>query len=180
MNISRERQLFEILVRENAPMLSVYLRSLIRDHAVVDDLFQETMLVAWRRLAECDQTRPFGPWLRGIARNLVMAHHRTKSRDMLACDSAVLDRVEQQVEHIARRPGDTWEEKADQLRRCIDALPAGYRQSIDLRYLQEIQPPDVAQKMGLTVEALKKRLQRARVLLLECLERHGAIVEARP
>ena len=30
------------------------------------DLFQETMVVAWRRLDDFDHTRPFGPWLRGL------------------------------------------------------------------------------------------------------------------
>ncbi len=54
---------FEILARENSRMLTVYLRSLVRDEAAVDDLFQEAMVVAWRRLDECDLDRPFGPWL---------------------------------------------------------------------------------------------------------------------
>ena len=48
-------------------MLTVFLRSRVNDEAAVDDLFQETMLVAWKRLDECDLSRPFGPWLRGIA-----------------------------------------------------------------------------------------------------------------
>ena len=64
------RKLFETLVREHADMLTVYLRSALGDTSDVDDLFQETMVVAWRRLDDFDQTRPFGPWLRGIARNL--------------------------------------------------------------------------------------------------------------
>ena len=42
---------FEILVRENAGMLTTYLRAVVWDPAVVDDLFQDTMLVAWRRLS---------------------------------------------------------------------------------------------------------------------------------
>ena len=54
-------------------MLTVFLRSRVNDEAAVDDLFQETMLVAWKRLDDCDLSRPFGPWLRGIAHRLVMA-----------------------------------------------------------------------------------------------------------
>ena len=41
---------FEILVRENEAMLMTYLRAAVRNQAVVEDLFQETMLVAWRKL----------------------------------------------------------------------------------------------------------------------------------
>jgi RNA polymerase sigma-70 factor (ECF subfamily) len=180
MPTPRERQLFEILVRENAAMLTTYLRAAVYDSAAVDDLFQETMLVAWRRLGECDQSRPFGPWLRGIARNLVLAHHRTRKAAGVTCDEAALERLEQQVQHIAQRTGDTWEDKTDQLHRCIGSLPDLYRQPIELRYLREREPDSVAAELGLTLEALKKRLQRARSLLLECLQRHDVITGAQP
>ncbi len=39
---------FEIIARENSRMLTAYLRTLVDDESVVDDLFQESMLVAWR------------------------------------------------------------------------------------------------------------------------------------
>ena len=71
----REKRSFEILVRENTRMLTVFLRSRVKDEAAVDDLFQETMLVAWKRLDDCDLSRPFGPWLRGIAHRLVIIDH---------------------------------------------------------------------------------------------------------
>jgi len=37
------------------------------DQTAADDIWQETMLVAWRRFDDDDTTRPFGAWLRGIA-----------------------------------------------------------------------------------------------------------------
>jgi len=54
----RETKAFEMLVRENSRMLMTYLRSLVSDATAVDDLFQETMVVAWRRMDDCDLTRP--------------------------------------------------------------------------------------------------------------------------
>ena len=52
-NIKNEAHtIFEILVRENEAMLMTYLRAAVRNQAVVEDLFQETMLVAWRILNE--------------------------------------------------------------------------------------------------------------------------------
>ena len=62
---------FAILVREHGERLLAYLRASVPSSAV-DDLFQDTVLVAWRRLGDYDRTRPFGAWLRGIARNIVM------------------------------------------------------------------------------------------------------------
>ena len=56
---------FAILVREHADRLLAYLRATVPASSV-DDLFQETVLVAWRRLPDYDRARPFGAWLRGI------------------------------------------------------------------------------------------------------------------
>lgn len=50
MSDYRAKLAFEILARENSRMLTAYLRTLVDDESVVDDLFQESMLVAWRRL----------------------------------------------------------------------------------------------------------------------------------
>ena len=61
------RAVFDILVHEHADMLAAYLRTLLGRDSSLDDIFQETMLVAWRRLEDYDRSRPFAPWLRGIA-----------------------------------------------------------------------------------------------------------------
>lgn len=67
------RDLFEVLIRENGDALLVSIRANAgREHA--DDIFQDTVLVAWRRLPDYDRTRPFGPWLRGIARMIALEY----------------------------------------------------------------------------------------------------------
>ena len=82
---------FEILVRENAEMLLAFLRSAVRDTHAVDDLFQESMLTAWRRLSEFDRTRSFGPWLRGIAAKLTLAYYRNHAQQAAPLDQATLE-----------------------------------------------------------------------------------------
>ena len=62
---------FAILVREHGERLMAFLRASVPASSV-DDIFQDTVLVAWRRLPDYDRTRPFGAWMRGIARNLVL------------------------------------------------------------------------------------------------------------
>jgi len=96
------KKLFETLVREHADMLTIYLTSALGDVPDVDDLFQETMVVAWRRLDDFDHTRPFGAWLRGIARNLLLAHRREQSRRR--CTPVILDQLEARLGQLAGRP----------------------------------------------------------------------------
>ena len=85
-------------------MLTVYLRSLLRDEAAIDDLIQETMIVAWRRLDECDLNRPFGPWLRGMASRLVMAHYRKQKSVPVLLHETVLQVVGSAVENRVSVP----------------------------------------------------------------------------
>ena len=76
----RDSQAFEILVREHADMLMAYLRALAWNDALVEDAFQEAIIVAWRRLPDFDRSRPFAPWLRGIARNTLLGIARKHQR----------------------------------------------------------------------------------------------------
>lgn len=168
---------FEILVRENADMLVTYLRAAVWNATVVDDLFQETMLVAWRRLGDYDQSRPFGPWLRGIAARLVMAHARKAKRDLMVCDENVMEYLDQKVQDISQRSGDCWEEKLAALHECLASLPDLPREAISLRYLEGHSADRIAALLHATRDAIKKRLQRARGMLLACLERKGILLE---
>lgn len=170
------KDLFEILAREHAPSLLAYLRSVVRDAALVDDLFQETMLTAWRNIDSFDRTRPFGPWLRGIAGKLVLAHFRRDARRFVYCDDVILHQIDHRLEEIQQRPGDTFDEKLDHLRECLDLLPEPYRRAVDLRYQDGMKGKGLADRLELTLENTKKRLQRARQRLLECLERKLASV----
>lgn len=52
------------------------------------------MLVAWRRLDERDLDRPFGPWLRGIASRLVLAHYRKQQVAPVVMHEAVLNVID--------------------------------------------------------------------------------------
>jgi RNA polymerase sigma-70 factor (ECF subfamily) len=171
------RQVFEILVRENADMLAAYLRSVVRDPAAADDLFQEAMLTAWRKLDEFDRARPFGPWLRGIAAKLVLAQRRKAAAGVVFCDEATLEQIDRRLHRLSAEKGDTWEEKLEGLRSCVEQLPEPYREAVRLRYREGLSPAGLAERLQISWEAQKKRLQRARALLLECLERKLAPAE---
>lgn len=162
--------LFEILLRENADSLTAFLRAAAGDPAAADDLFQETMLTAWRKIGEYDRTRPFGAWLRGIARRLVLAHYRTAARAGIPLDDQALDSLDRRMTQIDRQPGDTLNEKIAALTDCLGRLEEAYRKPIELYYRQHRTTDWIAEHLSLTRDAVQKRLQRARELLVHCLE----------
>ena len=178
-NVQNEAQaIFEILVRENESMLMTYLRAAVRNQAVAEDLFQETMLVAWRRLNQYNRSCSFGPWVRGIAANLIMAHFRKAKSDITITSDKMLEYLSQQIEHIHERPGDTWEHKINALKLCIEALPDLYQEMIQLRYFKHQPTSKISEITKVSLEAVRKRLQRARAQLLGCLRRKKVVMEA--
>jgi RNA polymerase sigma-70 factor (ECF subfamily) len=170
------KDLFEILVREHAETLTLFLRSSVRDPGLVDDLFQETMLVAWKNLDRFDRSRPFGPWLRGIAAKLVLANRRKNAKAFLLCEQDILERLDRQFEAFGKQAGDTLEEKLEGLRQCLDALPEPYREAVRLRYQEGFKGESLASRLEVSLENVKKRLQRGRGKLLDCLQRKLSLI----
>src|SRR5512142_2460867 len=109
-------ELFEVLLRENADSLTAFVRAALDDAAAADDLLQETMLIAWRKIGEYDRSRPFGAWLRGIAKRLVLAHYRKSVREAPFSTDHVLDLIDRRMAQIDHQPGDTFDERIAALR----------------------------------------------------------------
>lgn len=175
------RELFEVLVRDHADALMASIRAGIgRAHA--DDVFQETVLVAWRRLADYDRTRPFGPWLRGIAR-LVALDLMSRQRRMQVADPATFDAIERNVAAFERariegaEPAMSFRERLAALDDCLSRLPAMYADVVQAAYRDNLQLADIARATNDNQEAVKKRLQRARALLAHCLRGKGAFAD---
>ena len=173
--IETDRTAFEILVREHSPMILAFIRAQVRDASAIDDIHQETMVTAWRTLHRFDQTRPFGPWLRGIARNHVLVHYRRTKRLPLHCEEAVIAHLDARLDEIGRRSGDTWPEKLEALDDCLGALPEPSRTLLDLHYREELSTERIAGRTDLNRETVKKRLQRIRSSLARCLENKGIL-----
>jgi len=167
------RQVYSILVREHADALLVFLRASVPESAV-DDLFQEAVLVAWRRLGDFDRSRPFGPWLRGIARNLVL-DWRSRAGRLQLSDPAALDQIERSVRAFEEQPGDSFDERMRALEECIEKLTPDQADVVHLAYRSEQPLARIAQQVNASEETVKKRLQRARAHLADCLSGKGAL-----
>lgn len=165
------KDVFEVLVRENGGMLTAFLRASLPSAAVSDDIWQETMLTAWRRWDDYDRSRPFGAWLRGIAAKNVLAWNRKNARGHVLCDEATLEYIGHEFHRVQQLPGDTFDEKLTALRDCIDALPEHYQETVRLRFEYDLMPAAIAVRLARKTEAVKKQLQRAKTMLFECVTR---------
>lgn len=169
----KQDQLFSVLVGEHADMLMAFIRSTVWDASAAEDIFQETMVVAWRRFMDYDPARPLARWLRGIARKLILSYLSKLKRNPVYCIEDVLDVLEERMAHVDRLPGDAWSDKVEALAFCMDQLPEDMQQCVRLFYQDEKKTDQIASALETTREVIKKRLQRARSRLADCLRRKG-------
>ena len=154
--------------------LRAFVRSVVRDAAAEDDVFQETALVLWERFAEYDPERPFGAWARGIAAKKLL-----KRRDHEARFPAVLSPKAMQalLEAFDRIENRSDSRRQEALEECIGRLPEKSRDLVKLRYHDELKPEHIAQRTDRSIAAVYQALSRIRSLLEDCIRERLAAWE---
>jgi RNA polymerase sigma factor (sigma-70 family) len=168
---------FEILVRLHHRRLLAYALALTSREDVAEDLVQDAFLVAHRDLAKFDARRDFCAWVRGIVRMKYLEWTRAGRAQPL--DPAALDALDDR--HVAweRAAEQGRQEAVDALRGCVRLLSAHLGDAVALFYTEKRPCAEIAARLGVAEEVVRKRLQRARDTLSECLKRklgevHGA------
>lgn len=156
------------LARRHAPSVHRLARAITRDAATADDVTQETFLAALRAAADHRPERaPVRTWLFAIARNLA----RKSLRGVRTAHGAERDLVELGIAAGwgARNPEHELEraEEADLLARAVASLSPTDAEVLLLRDVEGLSGEQAALALELELPALKSRLHRARLRLLE-------------
>jgi RNA polymerase sigma-70 factor (ECF subfamily) len=167
-----EPALFELVMRRYNQRLFRVLRALLRDDNEAEDVLQEAYVRAFAHLGQLERPERLASWLMHIAVHEAKARLRRRGRVVDFKEVAV-----RAVQSDAIDPEQATLGKQLQgvLASAIDALPVGYRTVFVLRDLEGLSTTEVAQSLGLSEQAVKMRLHRARVALRSGLyERVGA------
>ncbi len=165
-----EVALFEILMRRHNPKVYRAIRAILRDETEVEDAMQQAYLQAYAHLREFGGTSLFSTWLVRIAINEALGRLRTRGRLV-----SVEDVPEPEEDGMGRQsPEDhaASREAMALLEKAIDRLPETYRTVYMLREVEQMSTSEAAAALGLTEEAVKVRLHRAKAVLREALLAH--------
>ena len=152
----------------------------------VDDVLQDVFLRMQRGLAGLRDEELFGPWVYQVARSAIVDHVRTKSRHRVAQDDApeqpALDTDEQLLDDSVARG------LAMYVASVVALLPSPYREALTLTELQGLTQKDAAAMLGVSLSAMKSRVQRGRekvrAALDDCchiaLDARGHVISCEP
>lgn len=158
---------FTDLVRGHQASLRAFVRSLGVEPEWVDDVTQESFLVAYERMESFDTDREFARWIRGIARHLVMNERRKQARQARILHGPLTDFL------ALRRRTETQEDREliQTLRGCLDRLPERSRRLLRWRYESEQKSGELAQRLHTTADAVRQQLLRVRLAVKNCVEK---------
>jgi len=168
------RSAFGALVDLHKDGVLVFLAVRMHDRSEAEDLAQETFLTAWRRMEEFDPSAPFGPWLRGIAHNLLRNHWR-KHRAHPVGGNAELDSLLGAGEGGLVEIRDGQADALEALRYCVEKLGPSSRDLIRERYEDGTSIEELSASHGSKTSALSMRLHRIRAALKTCIEKQTGV-----
>lgn len=179
--LSRLRQgdaaAFEALVREQGPKMLGLARRLVRDDELARDVVQDAFLSAFRAIEGFAGEARLSTWLHRIVVNTALMRLRSRRRRPEEPIEPLLPTFRDDGHHEVQFRGWPQPEVAlvrrearEAVRRAVDRLPESYRIVLVLRDLEEMSTAEAARALGLTENAVKIRLHRARQALRTLLD----------
>jgi RNA polymerase sigma-70 factor (ECF subfamily) len=145
------------------PRVWAFVRRLVRDEHLAEDLTQDVFLQVQRALPRYEPERPLTPWIFAIATNKVRDHWRSAAH-RLGLRSAALD-DEQALELLAESevPAAKIEGREEQVlvREAIETLPESMRLAIVLRVYEGLSFAEIGRLVERDEVAVRKRYSRA-------------------
>jgi RNA polymerase sigma factor (sigma-70 family) len=153
-------------VRRHQSAVRATLRRLTSgNHALADDLAQETFLLAYRNLASFRQEARFSTWLYRIATNAYLADARKRKEELLGDrDAEVADDDGDATPHPGETGGDHARGSALRLdmERALAVLSAGERAAIVQCYHNDLSHEEAAYVLNCPVGTVKTHILRAK------------------
>jgi RNA polymerase sigma-70 factor (ECF subfamily) len=145
-----------------------FLRTLLSDWDDVDEVMQETSIIAWRKFAQFDVATNFMAWAAAIARFEALKHRRKQARDRLVFNDEIFELLADESLENA----DNLVAHRSALGKCLEKLDERQKELLHLAYQPGVKFHEVAEKAGKSAQAFYKTIQRMRAMLLDCAEKH--------
>ena len=172
-----DQDAFEVLVRVYGGRMLAVARRMLANEEDARDVVQNAFLSAFRALASFEGDALLSTWLHRIVINAALMKLRTRRRRPEAAIEDLLPRFLEDGHHAD--PDWSWGATAEtlfeqkqlqaQVRAAVARLPESYRTVLMLRDIDELSTAEVAQALGVTHNAVKLRLHRARQALATLL-----------
>lgn len=154
---ARAREDFERLFHETRDSLAAYLVSRCSDAELAADLFSETCLIAWQELNSIPPGDQAKLWLFGVARSLILKGFRQRR-----VADALVERLAGELRRARVEHAQIDDDSRPALQAALNSLSEDDREILMLTAWEGLTPTEIAAVMGISANAVRVRLHRAR------------------
>jgi RNA polymerase sigma-70 factor, ECF subfamily len=178
-----DEQAYEEIVRSLGGRMLAVARRFLHDEEAARDAVQDAFLSAFRAIQRFDEQAQLATWLHRIVVNAALMRLRTRQRRPEQSIEPMLPVFADDGHHAS--PVASWAETGERVlartetralvRAAIAELPESYRTALLLRDIEELSTREAADLVGISENALKLRLHRARQALATVIKRRLAV-----
>jgi RNA polymerase sigma-70 factor, ECF subfamily len=162
-----DRNALEALIARHEAQVYRFGMKMCRDPEDARDVLQDTLIAMARGVRSFRGASSISTWLFAIARSFCIKKRRRRKSEPRALRSLDTDAAVEagHVVDPASHPDETiaGKEVAQAVEQAIAALDPGHREVLVLRDIEGLKATEVAEVLGISVEAVKSRLHRARL-----------------
>ncbi|MEM6257199.1 MAG: sigma-70 family RNA polymerase sigma factor [Planctomycetota bacterium] len=146
----------------------------IGNYQDAEDIVQQVATDVAEHFDRYNQEQPFLPWAMAIAKHKVIDYYRKNAKKRIHFGSVQLD----QLVSATSQYREVSSAEFDALEQCMSSLPIKTRRLFEMRYLSDMKPQSIAQRIGTTANTVSVALSRARTQLAQCLRNRLSQAEA--
>ena len=168
------REAVSQLLERHARRVRDYVRMLVKDNDVADDLTQEVLIKVVKVLDEgryTDKGR-FQPWLLRIAHNRVLDYFRAQKQVKTVSESSVGFDILGSKNFAEPSIEDRLvsEQQAEEVRQLIELLPAEQREVVKMRYYEGLSFKEIAEHTGVSINTALGRMRYALINMRQMIK----------
>lgn len=156
---------FDILLDRYKDKLFAYIRFIIRNRELAEDIFQETFVKAIVTLQKGSYScsGKFGAWLTRIAHNLMIDYFRQeRNENSISNDETDYDLFnDKRFSDLTVEDEMVNEQTLQDVRRLVNELPDNQREVVFMRYYQDLSFKEIADITGVSINTALGRMRYA-------------------
>ena len=163
--LSGDDEAFTALVRKHQKSVHALAWRKIGDFHIAEEITQDAFLRAYKHLPKLKDPKQFSGWLYVITHRLCNTWLRKNKSLMESLEDVPMAEIEQTFyEHYvsAEQEKEAQTHRSELVRKLLEKLPESERTVITLYYLGEMTAKEIGKFLGVSVNTVTSRLQRAR------------------
>lgn len=177
---SGDREAISRLIERHSRRVRNYIRMMVKDHDLTEDIFQETFIKAVRVIDEgryCDNGK-FLSWVLRIAHNQVIDHFRNRRQNKSVTESDAGYDVLGTLKFADPTIEDALvsEQIERDIRSLVESLPAEQCEVVRMRYFAGLSFKEIAEQTGVSINTALGRMRYALINLRKLIKEKNMVL----